>query len=243
MGRRTLELGIILAAVAVAVVVFKKTGPPPEPAPSPAAVTTPVARSTPEAQASPQVHPLPITLTPLAGKDAPVLTRAVTVAVKTDAGDFRLMLYPEAAPNSVERFLELVEVGFYDNTPVSRVVDDFVAQFGINSKMSTWKKNTFKDDESFFQLLPGTICFAKAGPNTNSTQVFINLVENNRLADPSMNFSAFGQVVEGMETVEKFRRVGEPSMGLDQNKLWADTKGHLATLPEQPTMILSMKVE
>lgn len=221
MGRKTIELGVIVAVVAVAVIMFGKTGPTPEPSPSPAATET--------------------TLVPLEGKTGiPELTEEVLVLVKTDAGPFTLVLYPQAGPRAVERFLQLVDLGFYNNTPVSRVVENFVVQFGINSKMADWKDKHFEDDESFFQMRPGTLAFAKAGPNTNSTQVFINLATNNQLAEPSLNFSVFGQVVEGMEVVEKFRQVGEPGIGLDQSKLWVDTDNYLNSLESKPTMIQSM---
>ena len=69
------------------------------------------------------------------------------------------------------------------------------------------------------------------------TQVFINYRENNRLAEPQLNFSAFGKVVEGMDVVEKFVQVGDPSGGLDQGRLWADGGNYLASLPVKPTMI------
>ncbi|HEU4618857.1 MAG TPA: peptidylprolyl isomerase, partial [Gammaproteobacteria bacterium] len=68
-------------------------------------------------------------LVPLPGKTsaAPKLTRAVTVAMQTTAGDVTIEVYPEAAPNAAERFIDLVKSGFYDNTPISRVVPGFVA--------------------------------------------------------------------------------------------------------------------
>ena len=74
----------------------------------------------------------------------------------------------------------------------------------------------FNDDPSFFALERGTLAFAKAGqPNTRSTQVFINYRENNRLADPSphLSFWVFGKVVQGMDVVDKFVQVGDPSGG------------------------------
>src|SRR5690606_39200908 len=78
--------------------------------------------------------PVSHSLVPLPGMegDAPVLSRAVTVVLETTAGDVTIDVYPEAAPNAAQRFVELVESGFYDDIPVSRVVSDFVAQFGIN---------------------------------------------------------------------------------------------------------------
>ena len=180
-------------------------------------------------------------LVPLPGKEgqAPVLTRAVTIVMETTAGPVTVEVYPEAAPNAAQRFEELVEAGFYDDTPISRVVAGFVAQFGINWREphNAWQERPFNDDPTIFALERGTLAFAKAGPNSNTTQVFINTVENNRLADPQYNFTVFGKVVDGMEVVDRFVQVGDPGGGLDQARLWSNGDQYLASLPVQPTMI------
>lgn len=180
-------------------------------------------------------------LAPLPGARAvPAITQKTTVRMETEAGEIVIELYPQAAPNAAQRFAELVRAGFYDGTPISRVVPGFVAQFGINWREphKLWENRMFNDDPSLFALERGTLAFAKAGPNTNSTQVFINLVENNRLAEPRFNFTVFGKVVSGMEAVDKFVQVGDPSGGLDQGQLWADGAAYLASLPVKPTMIV-----
>lgn len=193
------------------------------------------------ASAAPASAPLAHTLVPLPGKEdvVPVLTRAVTVLMETTAGDVTIEVYPEAAPNAAERFITLVESGFYDNTPISRVVPGFVAQFGVNWREPhrAWRDRPFDDDPTLFALERGTLAFAKAGPNTNSTQVFINYAENNRLAAPEYNFTVFGKVVSGMEVVDRFQQVGDPGIGLDQARLWTDGEAYLESLPVEPTMI------
>jgi len=164
--------------------------------------------------------------------------------MQTTAGELLIEVYPEAAPNAAPRFLELVASGFYDDTPISRVVPGFVAQFGVNWRAphKAWQNNHFDDDPSLFALERGTLAFAKAGANTNSTQVFINYSENNRLADPRYNFTVFGKVVSGMDVVDAFVQVGDPSGGLDQGRLWADGGAYLDSLPIKPTMIESAVV-
>ena len=210
--------------------------------PVPASSLTPIPDSTPRPRPTTSA-PLSTELLPLSDKrDVPTLTQAKKVRVETSDGNFELEIYPEAAPNAAERFLKLVEIGFYNDMPVSRVVPGFVVQFGINAEMADWKDRNFKDDPSLFQLTPGTIAFAKAGPDTNSTQVFINLATNNQLADPSMNFTTFGRVTKGMEVVEGFREVGDPSMGLDQGALWSEGDAYLESLREKPSMITRMAV-
>jgi cyclophilin family peptidyl-prolyl cis-trans isomerase len=174
----------------------------------------------------------------------PVLTQKNTISMQTTAGDLLIEVYPQAAPNAAQRFVDLVQSGFYDDTPVSRVVPGFVAQFGINWREphKAWENNNFNDDPTLFALERGTLAFAKAGPDTNSTQVFINYVENNRLADPQYNFTVFGKVVSGMEVVDAFAVVGAPGGGLDQMRLWEDGGNYLDSLAEKPTMIVTATV-
>lgn len=186
-------------------------------------------------------------LTPLPDYEGevPDLSEKITVLMTTEAGSLTIEVYPAAAPNAAARFVELVEAGFYDNTPVFRVVPGFVAQFGINWRgdYPAWQDNNFDDDPTIFALERGTLAFAKAGPNTNSTQVFINYVENNRLADPQYNFTTFGKVVEGMEAVDAFVPVGEPGGGLDQFRLWNGGGAYLESLETKPVMILQATVQ
>jgi homoserine O-acetyltransferase len=180
-------------------------------------------------------------LNPLPGLQSspPALMQRTTVSMQTTAGEVLIEVYPEAAPNAAQRFVELVESGFYDDTPVSRVVPGFVAQFGVNWREphKAWKDRNFDDDPTIFALERGTLAFAKAGANTNSTQVFINYAENNRLADPRFNFTVFGKVIEGMDIVDAFVQVGDPSGGLDQQRLWQDGGTYLESLTVKPTMI------
>ena len=186
-------------------------------------------------------------LVPLPGMEdeAPEITEVSTVVFETTAGDVTIAVYPEAAPNAAARFIELVESGYYDNTPVSRVVDGFVAQFGVNWRAphSSWRQRMFRDDPPLFMLGRGTLAFAKSqAPNSASTQVFINFGDNSWLADPPNNFTTFGEVLSGMEVVDSFVRVGDPSGGLDQNRLWTNGDAFLASLPVQPTMIVSARL-
>jgi cyclophilin family peptidyl-prolyl cis-trans isomerase len=219
------------------------------PSPAAGASASPVAGTATPAVATSSGKPLEDSLKPLSDKTGrfPVLTRKETVKMVTTGGEVIIEVYPEAAPNAVARFLELVKSGFYDDTPVSRVVkrpSPFVAQFGINWRPphNAWEKKEFKDDPSYFALERGTICFAKAGIDHNSTQVFINYADNSRLAEPSMNFAAFGKVVKGMDVVDGFVPVGEEDSGLDQFRLWTDGGNYLESLSVKPTMIEKMTV-
>lgn len=179
-------------------------------------------------------------LVPFPDVEAPKITKTEQVRMTTDAGKLIIEVYPEAAPNAAKRFIELVGKGFYDETPIFRVVNNpqpFVAQFGINWRpmMLAYKENCFNDDPSYFQLLPGTLAFAKAGPNTNSTQVFINFADNSPLRD--QGFTTFARITEGMDCLKNFKAVGDPQMGLDQEALWMNGEAYLQGLQDKPTMI------
>lgn len=186
-------------------------------------------------------QPVSSYLTPLPRfKDrAPTLNQVTRIRFVTTQGNILMELYPQAAPNACARFTELVQKGFYDFTPVFRVVPSFVCQFGINWRGTypEYQNNNFKDDTSYFALAPGTLAFAKAGPDTNSTQVFINYQDNSRLVDQG-NFTAFGKVIEGLDVALSFPAVGDPSMGLDQDQLWSKGDLYLKKLNKQPAYIL-----
>jgi len=215
---------------------------------------TPSAGETPAAVSLGDIPTVPIKgkgLTPLPGVKAPKLTKMVTVKFKTDKGDLMMEVYPEAAPNHAARFLELVKKGFYDNTPVFRVVPSFVAQFGINSKHGDVMKNTIPDDPSYFVMDKGVLAFAKSGmPDSASSQIFICYadVTSSLVPEPGGKgvgiFTAFGKVTKGIDIAEKFKAVGDPQMGLDQGGLTADTEGYLKGLPadQKPDMILKAEI-
>lgn len=192
-------------------------------------------------------QPNSVGLTPLPGKTAPEVTEKKVVKMTTDAGELTIEVYPQAAPNAAKRFIELVEAGFYDNTPIFRVVrapQPFVAQFGINWRddFPQWQEKNFDDDPTYFKLDRGTLAFAKAGPNTNSTQVFINFGDNSNLASPEYNFTTFGRVVEGLDVIDKFVPTGPESMELEQGPLWEDGEKYLKSIEEKPTMITKAEV-
>ena len=179
-------------------------------------------------------------LEPLPGVKAPKLTKVVKAKFTTTQGDLLMEIYPEAAPKAAKQFVELIKLGFYDNTPIFRVEPGFVCQFGINSKPGKveWKDKNFKDDPSFFHLGTATLAFAKAGPDTNSTQVFINYNDNSGLVSQG-GFTAFGKVVKGYENSTKFKQVPEAG---DQGALWSDTEGFIKGLPNKPDQIIKAEI-
>jgi peptidyl-prolyl cis-trans isomerase A (cyclophilin A) len=121
----------------------------------------------------------------------------------TTKGDFTVHVTRSWAPLGADRFYNLVKHGFFDDCTLFRVVNGFVVQFGINGnpKIATaWTHANIKDDPGKASNTKGMITFAMAGPNTRTTQVFINL--GNNAALDSQGFSPFGQVTQGMSVVE-----------------------------------------
>ena len=138
------------------------------------------------------------------------------VKFATSAGDFLIEVDRASSPLGADRFFSLVKHGFYDEARFFRVVPNFVVQFGLNSNpelSKVWSQARIDDDPVKDSNTKGTITFAMAGPNTRTTQVFINFGDNTRL--DGMGFSPFGKVTEGMESVEKiFSGYGEkPNQG------------------------------
>jgi peptidyl-prolyl cis-trans isomerase A (cyclophilin A) len=121
----------------------------------------------------------------------------------TSKGSFVVEVKRDWAPNGADRFYNLVKNGFYDNTRFFRVIPGFMVQFGINGDpniAAAWRDANIKDDPVKQSNTRGMITFATAGPNTRTTQVFINF-DNNAALD-GQGFSAFGKVISGMEVVD-----------------------------------------
>ncbi len=136
------------------------------------------------------------------------------VKFETTAGDFVVEVHPDWAPKGAERFREMVEGKVLDDCRFFRVIKDFMVQFGINGDPAIskkWKTNTIKDDPVTKSNKRGYITFATSGKDSRTTQVFINYKDNRRLDD--MGFSPFGQVISGMDVVDKLngKYGGEPS--------------------------------
>jgi peptidyl-prolyl cis-trans isomerase A (cyclophilin A) len=143
---------------------------------------------------------------------------------ETTKGDFTVRVTRAWAPLGADRFYNLVKHHFYDGASFFRVLDGFVVQVGISAYpqvSATWKETTIKDDPVKQSNRKSYVTFATGGPNTRTTQVFVNLGDNTRL--DSMGFSPFGQVTEGMVTVVKlYGGYGEGAPqgnGPDQGKI------------------------
>jgi peptidyl-prolyl cis-trans isomerase A (cyclophilin A) len=138
------------------------------------------------------------------------------VKFATTRGDFVVTVNRAWAPNGADRFYNLVIHHFFDNASFFRVHPGFIVQFGISGypPVSTaWTNATIKDDPVKASNKMNSVTFATAGPNTRTTQLFINLVDNSRLDRDG--FAPFGKVTEGSNVVEMmYEGYGEmPGMG------------------------------
>ena len=123
---------------------------------------------------------------------------------ETNKGDSVIEVHREWAPLGADRFYNLVKNGFYDDVRFFRVLHGFMAQFGISGDpkvSSVWRNAKIQDDPVVQKNSRGMVSYAMAGPNTRTTQLFINYGDNSGALD-GQGFSPFGQVVEGMEVVD-----------------------------------------
>ena len=126
------------------------------------------------------------------------------VKFTTTAGDFVVHVKSDSAPLGADRFWNLVKHGFFNNAAFFRVVPGFVVQFGLNANPAVnkaWDNAKFQDDPVKDSNHAGTLTFATAGPNTRTTQLFINFGNNSFL--DGQGFSPFGQVTKGMDVALK----------------------------------------
>lgn len=125
------------------------------------------------------------------------------IRIETSKGFFVVALHRAWSPLGVDRFYNLVRLGYFDNSRFYRVRENFITQFGIagNPKVAqAWENETIADDPVNKSNLRGFISFAMTAPNTRTTQLFINLKDNDQL--DGQGFSPLGFVIEGMEVVD-----------------------------------------
>ena len=145
----------------------------------------------------------------------------------TTKGKFTIEVTRSLSPNGADRFYNLVRSGYFKDIAFFRVIPGFMCQFGIHGDPNVsakWRAAAIADDPVKGSNTRGTITFATAGPNTRTTQLFINFADNRNLDD--MGFSPFGKVTEGMDVVDKINseygegapRGGGPDQGRVQGE-------------------------
>lgn len=188
------------------------------------------------------MRPIPKTLRALAA--GLLLTAALpgwaqTVRLTTTEGDIRIELDAQKAPKSVENFVQYVKSGHYNGTIFHRVIDGFMIQGGGFTPKLEQKPTRAPiplEAGNGLSNVRGSIAMARTGnPNSATSQFFINVVDNPALdaanARDGLGYAVFGQVVEGMEVVDKIRLKPTGAQGMHQN------------LPLTPVIITKAVVE
>ena len=145
--------------------------------------------------------------------------------LKLKDGDVKIELFPDVAPNHVERIKKLADEGKYDNVVFHRVIDGFMAQTGdvkngnssssdFNLRMAGTGGSDLPDLKQEFSNLPhdrGTLSMARSqDPNSANSQFFICFKPAPFL---DRQYTVFGKVIEGMEIVDKIKRGDENNNG------------------------------
>jgi peptidyl-prolyl cis-trans isomerase A (cyclophilin A) len=165
----------------------------------------------------------------------------------TTKGDVIIQVHRGWAPLGADRFYNLVRGGFYKDAAFFRVLPRFMAQFGISARpdvADAWENAKILDDKVIESNKRGTVTFATAGPNTRTTQIFINYGDNAQL--DGQGFAPFGQVIEGMDVVDKFYSgygEGAPSgRGPDQGEIRSKGKAYLDRFFPQLDRIINASI-
>jgi len=201
-------------------------------------LATPAPAQTPAVPAKPKST---VATKPAATYDRALLKPALlkdqapeTYQVKFDTtrGEFTITVTRAWAPLGADRFYNLVKHHYFDNARFFRVLPNFVVQFGLSANPAVntaWEKATIKDDPRNQSNKRGSLVFATAGPNTRTTQLFINLKDNGPSLD-AQGFTPFGQVDgDGMKVVEMlYDQYGE-SAGMDQENISKGGENFIAT--------------
>ena len=155
------------------------------------------------------------------------------VNMDTSKGSFVVEVTRSWAPRGADRFYSLVKAGYFTDVRFFRVISRFMAQFGIHGDPAVaraWRNAQIADDPVTKSNGRGYVTFATAGPNTRTTQLFINFRNNANL--DSMGFAPIGKVLgNGMDVVDKlFHRYGEGAprgAGPDQGRIQSEGNTYL----------------
>ena len=150
----------------------------------------------------------------------------------TTKGKFTVEVTRSLSPNGADRFYNLVRSGYFTDIAFFRVISGFMCQFGVHGDPAVsakWREASMPDDAVKGSNARGAITFATAGPNTRTTQLFINFGDNRNL--DGMGFSPFGKVIEGMDVVDKiYNEYGEGAprgRGPDQGRIQREGNAYL----------------
>jgi cyclophilin family peptidyl-prolyl cis-trans isomerase len=155
------------------------------------------------------------------------------VTLETTKGRVVIEVHRDWAPIGVDRFYHLIRAKFYDDSRFFRVRAGAFVQFGIAGDpdvAGVWREQKIKDDPVKETNIRGTIAYAMTGPDTRTTQLYINLTDNSRLDKDG--FAPLGRVIEGMDVLDRiYSAYGEEAGGGmragKQGKIFEGGNAHL----------------
>jgi len=156
------------------------------------------------------------------------------VTFDTTKGPVVVEVHRDWAPIGADRFHELVKSGYFDGCRFFRVVPHFIVQFGIAADPAVtrkWKEPSLADDPVLRHNVRSTLVYATAGPNTRTTQLFINLVDNTQSLD-GQGFAPFGTVTSGMDAVDTIY----PGYGEAPQQPLIESQGNAYLQPQFPKL-------
>ena len=169
------------------------------------------------------------------------------VEFTTSKGPFVVQAVRAWAPRGVDRFYYLARHSYYDGTKFFRNLPEFMAQFGLHGDpevTAVWMDRNIPDDSVRQSNLRGYVSFAMGGPNTRSTQLFINKQDNSRL--DALGFAPVGRVTDGMQAVDSlYEGYGEGppgGMGPDQGQIMSQGNRYLESFFPRLDSIVSTRV-
>jgi homoserine O-acetyltransferase len=178
--------------------------------------------------------------------------RRFGVRVETSEGSFLIEVDRELAPIGADRFFQLVGAGFYDDSRFFRIREGYIAQFGVagDPRVSAlWRERTIPDEAKGTVLatnVRGTLAFAMTGPDSRTTQLYINLADNRHL--DAQGFAPIGEVVEGMEVVDRLyagydEGAGGGMRGGRQGRMFAEGNAQLDVEFPQLSRLVRASIE
>ena len=182
-------------------------------------------------------------VSPDPAKLASAAPESFIIVFTTSEGDVEVLVKRSWAPKGADRLHYLAANGFFTGARFFRVLPGFVAQFGLSGHPAVdaaFEKLSFEDDPVKEKNLTGTLVFATAGPNTRTSQLFINLADNAQLDE--MGFAPVGRVIRGMEVVQQlYAGYGEGApmgVGPDQGRIKSDGNLYLrGQFPELDSVV------
>eukprot|EP01013_Petalomonas_cantuscygni_P005084 TRINITY_DN1558_c0_g1_i1.p1 TRINITY_DN1558_c0_g1~~TRINITY_DN1558_c0_g1_i1.p1 ORF type:complete len:184 (+),score=44.02 TRINITY_DN1558_c0_g1_i1:156-707(+) len=170
----------------------------------------------------------------------------ITDAERKTPASFTIVVHPEWAPEGAKRFKDMLDSNFFAGVRFARTIPGFMSQFGIHPDPETaaeWRTRRIKDDPVLQSNTRGRMTFATSGPDSRTTQMFINFGDNSRLDD--MGFSPFAEVVEGMDAVDSiFSGYGEGApRGNGPNQGRQQQEGNAYLEKEFPKLSYIVKAE